>query len=440
MNNNKIRNNESYSQLREQINAADSVRKLARILSFFGIKNKNLNEVLDQVPDFKKQLEHLSSLPDEFNQYFSELGWIAHESMNTDLMEKAVDLAESGDVSAAEDELTEYFCSDKIDWLLHQFKGIPEFNIRFDLLKSAFEDTKSERYHSCIPILLMIIDGTVNDIDRNKGFFTESTDLSAWDSIAGHSSGLSKIRDILNQTRKKTTTETLRLPYRNGILHGRDLGYANKVVAAKCWAILIAIKDWVKAIKDGKKNPPPPKEKKSFREEIKSLSEALNEYSESKKRNEEISKQVEQWSPRSIQIGVDVPFSGEISDFQELTPEREAVQFLHFWKTKNYGGIAKQIHRFSKKELVISTEAGKLRGILSDKQLIDFSIKEIDDKSPAISEVTIHLNYSLNLRVMSKDITLRFICQGKDGRVGIFGDPHSKWEFIDHVLYTLDFE
>lgn len=440
MNNDKIKNNESYSQLREQINAADSVRKVAKILSFFGIKNKNLNKVLDQVPDFKKQLEHLSSLPDEFNQYFSELGWIAHESMNSDLMEKAVDMAESGDIDSAENELAEYFCSDKIDWILHHFKGFPEFKIRFELLKSAFEDTKAERYHSSIPLLLMIIDGTVNDIDRNKGFFTESTDLSAWDSIAGHSSGLSTIRDILNQSRKKTTTEPLRLPFRNGILHGRDLGYANKIVTAKCWAILIAIKDWVKAIKEGKKNPPPPKEKKSFKEELKSLSIALNEYSESKKKNEEISKQVEQWTPRNLQIGVDVPSTGKESDFQELTPEREAIKFLHFWKNKNYGSIAKQIHRFSTKELVISKEAGKLREILSDKQLIDFTIKNIDDQSPAISEITIHLNYTLNQKKMSKEITLRFICQGKDGRVGIFGDADSKWEFIDHVLFTLDFE
>ena len=116
------------------------------------------------------------------------------------------------------------------------------------------------------------------------------------------------------------------------------------------------------------------------------------------------------------------------------------MQYLHFWKSKNHGGIAKQIHRFSTKELVISTEAGKLREILSDKQLLDFSIKEIDDQSPAISEVTIHLNYTLNQKKMSKDITLRFICQGMDGHVGIFGDTDSKWQFIDHVLYTLDFE
>ena len=72
--------------------------------------------------------------------------------------------------------------------------------------------------------------------------------------------------------------------------------------------------------------------------------------------------------------------------------------------------------------------------------MIDFSIQKIDDQSPAISEITIHVNYTLNQKKMSKEITLRFICQGRNGQVGIFGDADIKWEFIDHVLYTLNFE
>ena len=440
MRNEKIKNNNSFSQLRDQINAADSIRKISRILSFFGIKNKELETAFEQIPGLKNKIEQLSSLPDEFNNYFSELGWIAHESMNSELMERAIELAKAGDIDSAEDELVSYYCSDKIDWLLLQFKGFPEFKIRFDLLKSALDDTKAERYYSCIPVLLMIVDGTVNDIDKNKGFFTESTDLSAWDSIAGHSSGLSKIRDILNQSRTKTTTELIRLPYRNGILHGRDLGYGNKIVAAKCWAILIAIKDWVKAVKDGKKTAPPIQEKKTLKEEFKSLQATLNEYSESKKENERISGLVGKWRARDISVGIDIPHSGNESVYKDLTPEKEAIRFLQFWKKKNYGGIAQQIHQFSDKEISIGKEAGRLREILLNKKLCEYSIQKVDDKSPAISEVTVLVRYELNQSVISKKITLKFICHGKDGRVGIFGDANSKWKFIDHILYSLDFE
>lgn len=41
----------------------------------------------------------------------------------------------------------------------------------------------------------------------------------------------------MTRSRNKTTTEDLTLPLRHGILHGRDLGYSNQMVAAKCWAV-----------------------------------------------------------------------------------------------------------------------------------------------------------------------------------------------------------
>ena len=234
------------------------MRKFVKYLKVFGIKDEELNKTLDKVPDFKKQIIHLSTLPDRFNKHFAKSGWIAHESMNSDLMEKTVELADNGKISEANQKLIDYYCSEEIEWLLMHFRGIPEFSKRYDFIKLAYQDTIDKKYYSCIPTLLMVIDGSVNDIDKNKGFFTETTDLTAWDSIAAHSSGLSVIRDVFNSTRKKTTTESIDMPYRNGILHGRDLGFANEIITAKCWATLIAIKDWAKAVKDGKKNIPEP--------------------------------------------------------------------------------------------------------------------------------------------------------------------------------------
>lgn len=34
-------------------------------------------------------------------------------------------------------------------------------------------------------------------------------------------------------------------PYRNGILHGRDLAYGNEIVSSKCIVMLFAIRDWI---------------------------------------------------------------------------------------------------------------------------------------------------------------------------------------------------
>lgn len=434
----KIENLPSYSKLRKEIEGADLLRKFVRFLSVFGFKDKGLNETLDKIPDFKKQIIHLSTLPDKFNKYFAQSGWIAHESMNSDLMEKAVELAESGKIIEANQELVNYYCSGEIEWLLMHFKGIPEFAKRYNFIKLAYQDTIDKKFYSCIPTLLMVIDGSVNDIDKNKGFFTESTDLTAWDSIAAHSSGLNVIRDVFNSTRKKTTTELIDMPYRNGILHGRDLGYANEMVAAKCWATLIAIKDWAKAIKEGKKVAPEPEKKLSFRENLAELKKSLDQYAETKTKSAEVSRKVEQWSPRQINIGVDIPKSGDVSDYADFYPEKEAILFATYWQKKNYGKIAEQIQRFSSREISIGKEAKRIRELLEDKKLIDYGIIKIDDKSPAISEITLQVVYDFNNETVTKLITLRFICEGNDGEIAMIGDKNCTWRFIDNFFYELD--
>ncbi|MGB3781052.1 MAG: hypothetical protein WA960_21995 [Tunicatimonas sp.] len=436
--NDKIENIPSYSKLRKDIEGADSLRKFVKVLSVFSIKDKELNKTLDELPDFKKQIIHLSTLPDRFNNHFAKNGWIAHESMNSDLTERAVKLADSGKIGEANQELVDYYCSGEIEWLLMHFQGIPEFSKRFDFIKLAYQDTIDKKFYSCIPALLMIIDGSVNDIDKNKGFFTKSTDLTAWDSIAAHSSGLSVIRDVFSSTRKKTTTEPIDMPYRNGILHGRDLGFANEVVAAKCWATLIAIKDWAKAVKEGKKDLPEPEKKLSFRENFAELKKSLDNYAEVKRKSAEVSRKVEQWSPRQIKIGVDIPKTGDVSEYADFYPEKEAIQFVTYWQKRNYGKIVGQINRFSSREISIGKEAKRIRELLDDKKLINYEISKIDDKSPAISEITLDVIYEYKNGTVSKSITLRFICESDDGEILMIGDKNCTWRFTDNFFYDLD--
>lgn len=183
----------------------------------------------------------------------------------------------------------------------------------------------------------MMIDGAVNDIDKGKGFFAENTNLTAWDSIAAHNTGLTALKEIFSDGRHKTNTEELSLPYRHGILHGRDLGYSNKTVTAKCWAAVFTIKDWAYAIKQGKKMPPAPEPKLSFKENLSELKNSLDEYAASKKRNESLSKKVDEWKPRELTIGIDIPEKGTSNDYARYTPEQEAIRFAEFWTKNNFG-------------------------------------------------------------------------------------------------------
>ncbi len=249
----RIEDNPTYKKLRKEIEGAEALHKVTKLFSFIGLKNKSLNEAFKTLPEMKKQLELLSKSPDRFNDYYAKRGWIAHESMNSDLMLTSIELADKGLIEVAEQELINYYTSGKLHWLLHQLKRVDEFSIRYNFFLLAYEDTLAERYHAVVPVLLMMIDGAVNDIDKGKGFFADNINLTAWDSIAAHSSGLTALKEVFSDGRHKTTKEEILLPYRHGILHGRDLGYANRTVTAKCWAALFAINDWACALKQEKK-------------------------------------------------------------------------------------------------------------------------------------------------------------------------------------------
>lgn len=437
--NDRIEDNPSHKKFKKELDGADALCKLADLFSAFGVNSENLKESLEPLDDIQKQFELISKSPDKFNDHFSKKGWIAHESMNFDLMLTCIEFTEKGKTELAESELINYYSSEKMQWLTYQLKRTKEFSIRYSLIKSAYEDTISQKYHACIPVLLLVIDGGVNDIDRNKGFFADNTDMTAWDSIAAHSSGLATLKDIFNDTRKRTTVEEITMPYRHGILHGRDIGYANKTVAAKCWAALFAINDWAKAVKEGKKKPPTNEQVFSYDEGMDELKATLEKYTESKKRNDEVSQKVSDWAPRNLKIGTDILSKGLSEEYKEFTPEKEAILFIENWRKNNFGAIVKQIHYFTKGEINWGKEAGKVRNIFQNKVLKDYSITNIKDCSPAITEVTLSVDILFEEKEYNKQITLRLIYNGPDDEILVFGDQGGQWKFIESFFNTIDY-
>ncbi len=434
----RIEDNPSYKKFKNDLKGAEALHKVTKFFSFFGLKNKGLDQAFGTLPDMKTQLELISKSPDKFNDHYAHRGWIAHESMNSDLMLTSIELAEKGLIDVAEQELINYYSSDKMQWLLHQLKGIEAFSNRYNFFMLAYEDTLAERYHAAVPILLMMIDGSVNDIDKGKGFFADKTNLTVWDSIAAHSSGLTALKKVFSDGRYKTTKEEITLPYRHGVLHGRDLGYANKTVTAKCWAALFAIKDWAYAVKQEEKKPSPEPEL-SFTESLAQLKNTLTDYAESKKRNELVSKKVDAWKARQLSIGIDIPEKGTSMEYSDYTPEQEAIKFVEYWIKSNFGAIAKQIHHFSKTPINEKMEAGKTRKIFEGKKLIDYKIVKVTDCSPAITEVTLATSIEYNNFQHDKQITLRFIYEGTNGDILIFGDKGGQWKFIKGFFHQIEF-
>lgn len=66
-----------------------------------------------------------------------------------------------------------------------------------------------------------------------SGVFAQPADLTAWDCIAVHETGLQFLPSLMTKGRNKTNEDSIHIPYRYGILHGRELAFDNKLVAVK---------------------------------------------------------------------------------------------------------------------------------------------------------------------------------------------------------------
>lgn len=429
--NRKISDNESYKKLREEMQGFESISKIYRFAKLFGFKDEKLEESFKQLPEFKEKLKMLSEAPDLFNSFYAEKGWIAHESMNSDLMDECIKLAKENKIDEGENKLIEYFKSEDLKWLIAGLKHIDAFKIRYSLLLKTYEDYKSERYYSCVPLLLMIIDGATDDIKKeNKGFFAEGADLTAWDSIAGHESGLKFIAQIFNKSRKKTTTEKITLPYRNGILHGKDLGYDNVIVASKLWSTLFAIGAWARIIKEGKHIAPEPKRKLSFKENLAELTKTLNEHQKWQEEKKVRDKELDSWKARKFE---DVNFDNIIT--VENSPEKELETFFgHVFKRK-YGLIAKQLDTYSRGKKSINQLAGEVREKFENIEVIKYEIQSIEDEAPAITKIKANVTGLTNGKENSKTIKFRMIYQDTEGNPLVRGNKKGKWYLLDMCLW-----
>ena len=355
------------------------------------------------------------SIPDRFNDLFADRGWIMYERMNLEVAKAAVEKAEKGDVDGAEQDLVAYYSNDHVAYELRTMISVQAFRPRMRLAEKALTDYVEERYHACVPVVLAQLDGMVNDLHKQRlGFFTKETRLEAWDSIAAHSKGLNAVNRIFQKSRKKTVVEQITILYRHGILHGMDLGYDNQMVAAKCWAVLFAAREWALKVERGELAAPPEEPKPTWRETFQKLSEI--------QRQKDL---LAKWQPRQIEVGVDVPATGEPVAYAEHSPERRLAEYLHFWMQRNYGYMARCVPR------IVTDHANALPGIIRERlggvHLQSYKFTRITDAAAAVSEIETTMMIARDASEAEHTVTFRLIHQDTQGHVVIRGEPNGEW-------------
>ena len=217
---------------------------------------REMKTVLNQqLPQLEARLERLRDLPDKLNEVFLNLGWIATDDMSVEAMDEAIRIDSENGSEDAEVYLENYY-NENLDNYLRRMWFLPQIQQRRPLLELALEDHKAGRYHASVPVLLAQIDGIVFDLTRTSFYIRgtkkkQTMHLRANETTVGDPTGLPALAQLLSESRSETRDLPISLPFRHGILHGRDLGYATHRVSTKAFGVLLALRPWVLAVDRG---------------------------------------------------------------------------------------------------------------------------------------------------------------------------------------------
>ncbi|HFI0322200.1 TPA: hypothetical protein ACGOWE_001094 [Streptococcus suis] len=360
-------------------------------------------EVPSEISEFKSSVSNFFQESALFMENFSQQGWCFYESMDFDIVQRVNSEYEKNGIDKAERLLLDYFKNDvreKVHWIK---KSSNIFSDRSHLIDMFFEEHFKENYICSVPLGLIIVDGAVNDFTKskgNKGLFAKGLELDAWDSFVGSNKSLKEIVSIFNSSRNKTNKDEIRLPYRNGILHGRDINFGNEYVSCKCVSLLFAVADWMQL----KKTEFERKNRFVQSQTNESIVDLINRYQELKKFDDEIAN----WKRRDVIIGTDIPISGVRDDLFEYPYLYPILDMFDYWKDENYGKLSKSLEEIKNKNTSSGKWAGQIREVFSEKKFNSFEFIKIDEKTYAKSEIMVKIEWKQDGSTRTE--TLRFNC------------------------------
>lgn len=362
----------------------------------------------EELEELESKLSQQVCFANRYNELFSKYGWIVHESLGVETIIEAVNKFDEGGLEPAEEFIKSYY-KKKFKKLKNIIFNTKHFQSRRRLFELAYVDYLAERYHSSIPMMLMLVDGVLNDL-LLKGFAASNADYEIWDSISGHSSGLNVISQIYNKTVKKTNENRLELPYRNGILHGRELNYDNETLAIKTNTLVIYIFDWVKSYEseDDRKEEYNKRHNTPF-----SFRDMLTHRAEMQK----FDKLQLEWNEKRIP---EVSYSkSQLAELVEGTPEQIFMNFITNLNKKQYGKNYQKIPFIVREGHTEGYLAGQMRKSFEEFLPISVEGLYIDNRGSATSTIKAKLNYYTPYssgEITKREIVFRLVYENQIGK------------------------
>ncbi|WP_129347916.1 hypothetical protein [Sorangium cellulosum] len=346
------------------ITFARLARGLSPVLRIFGVRIPG--ETLD---DAIRIGEELLEVADRFNATFADRGWIACGAINNDAARAALAEADADHWREADEILAASWVPARIRIELTKLSRLKCFENRTPLAALALEDYEAGRYHACVPVVLSLLDGAAKDL-TGAGPFRISLQTTSRESFLEIGPGFAALMKTMSAPRKLTRSDRVDIPYRHGIMHGTDLGYANKVVAAKAWAALVAFGQYAHEYLAPPDLPPPP------------LLEVIQKSAATRQELAVIASSLTGWSPRSER-----ELAGVVSArrFEAGTPEGAADAILRAWSKGQYGLIAQMSYDSLKDSKGLPGRLKKNIGAAPE----GLTITSVEDSGPSAAWVSV---------------------------------------------------
>lgn len=369
----------------------------------------------DDLRDLNAQIKHLVSLVDAFYDKLGNRNWI----FSTDLNLKAVEtIVAIDDPVEAEEALIEYYRSnDGMHFAIKRLARFEAMRPRLPLLRAALEDYRHSRNYSVVLVLIAVMDGFVNDFDKQarKGLHSrEAKEMFAWDNVVGHHLGLANAHKAFTKTFKKTIAEEVYDLHRHGIVHGMITNFDNYFVSTKAWNHLFAIGDWADAqLKKAEKTGAPPEP---------SLDDVVQQYQrlqDDKARRERF--QPYDCIPSNVNCGV----------------LRASEDFFARWIKRQWGPLGVHFMQFANNHSSTGQLAREARDLYEDYSLKEFSIQRIEHYSSMGARVHASLNvnghaFTVEMRWVHVDDDFNMIDEWEQGHWVLV--PYGPLTFIKHEV------
>jgi len=347
--------------------------------------------------------ESLLMIAEEFNPVFASRGWIACNVINTEAAQAALRAAAEERWDEADRILADAYSPDLVRIHVRDLGKLRCFKNRAALAQLALDDYAAGRFHACVPVTLALLDGMGQEL-TGANFFRNTRRIKPKESFLEIGPGVTELLQAMSRARNATTTDSISIPFRHGILHGTDLGYNNRIVAAKAWAALLSVGQYAADYLAPPVAPQP------------SLLETLRRSAEIRKRIEEMNTAQNRWSARTPSQLMDLV---ERDEFIDGTPEGVAFAILVAWQTRKFGIISHSCCDALKSDPNVL--AGKIRKTFGPGPET-VKILKIEDTGSAAASVVALLTWGGS----TDEVTLRMVYY-KDGDVAPREAENGKW-------------